>query len=123
MEIHDEYMSGSLENKPQKKTIEKPPLPGKDLIADYIKWYYESDSTVRGDKSLDMAKFMEYSYDLSEKAAPFLSNCDMGKDDICKEFMDEANKQWEIVKQQPSQIKSKEDLKDVLDDTKVTEMF
>ena len=88
MDIEEDYLSKEME----------PEVAGKDLIADYVKWYYESDSSVRDDKYLDFSKFMEYSYDLSEKAAPFLDNCDIGKDEVCQEFMDEAYKQWDIIK-------------------------
>jgi hypothetical protein len=47
-------------------------IPGINLVADYVKWYYESSFDVRGDKVLDYNKFMDFSYELSEKAAPFL---------------------------------------------------
>ena len=67
-------------------------IPGKDLVADYVKWYYEYNFDARLDQNLDYTKFMEYSYDLSEKAAPFLSNCDIGDEEICKEFKSEVNK-------------------------------
>ena len=43
---------------------------------------------------------MEFSYELSEKAAPFLRNCDLEDQDICKEFQNEAFKQWEIIKEE-----------------------
>ena len=41
---------------------------------------------------------MEFYYEVSEKAAPFLKNCDMGDEEVCKEFKKEAVKQWDIIK-------------------------
>jgi hypothetical protein len=40
---------------------------------------------------------MEFSYELSEKAAPFLNNCDIDNKEICLAFQKEANLQWRII--------------------------
>ena len=51
---------------------EETSFPGKALVAEYMNWYYDYIFEARGDKELDYSKFMEFSYELSEKAAPFL---------------------------------------------------
>ena len=40
---------------------------------------------------------MEFSYTLSEKAAPFLLNCDIDDPEVCQAFEKEVNKQWELI--------------------------
>jgi hypothetical protein len=37
---------------------------------------------------------MEFAYELSEKAEPFLSICDLDKSDECFDFKTEALEQW-----------------------------
>jgi hypothetical protein len=63
-----------------------------------MEWYWNYNFDRRGDKDLNYDKFMEFSYELSEKAAPFLENCDLDNEEICKEFHNEVNKQWEIIR-------------------------
>jgi hypothetical protein len=59
-------------------------VPGKDLVADYMQWYWNYNYEARSNKELDYTKFMEFSYELSEKAAPFLENCDLDNEEVCK---------------------------------------
>ena len=65
MQVKDQYFDDDVEM-PEFK------VPGKDLVADYVKWYYDNSFEVRDDIVLDYNKFMDFSYELSEKAAPFL---------------------------------------------------
>ena len=63
-----------------------------------MEWYWNYNFERRGDKDLDYTKFMNFSYELSEKAAPFLQNCDLEDEEVCKAFQNEVNKQWDIIK-------------------------
>ena len=77
MFVKDQYLAND---------VDEFKVPGIDLVAEYVKWYYNNSYEVRDDKVLDYNKFMDYSYELSEKAAPFLQNCNLEDEDICKEF-------------------------------------
>jgi|TARA_B110000285_G_C14897825_1_gene501728 hypothetical protein len=77
MFVKDQYLAND---------VDEFKVPGIDLVAEYVKWYYNNSFEVRDDKVLDYNKFMDYSYELSEKAAPFLQNCNLEDEDICKEF-------------------------------------
>lgn len=73
--------------------IESVEIPGEILIKDYMQWYWNYNyEGARSDKELNYDKFMEFSYELSEKAAPFLHNCDLENEELCKEFHNEVNK-------------------------------
>jgi hypothetical protein len=59
-------------------------VPGVDLVAEYVKWYYDNcfDVMLKGNIEQDYSKFIEFSYELCEKAAPSLQNCDLDDEEI-----------------------------------------
>jgi hypothetical protein len=63
MKVKTDYLSDS---------IDEVKVPGKELVGEYMKWYWDYNWSARSNKELDYSKFMEFSYELSEKAAPFL---------------------------------------------------
>ena len=69
---------------------ENPPYA--DRIKFYLEVYhdYKLHIAQKEVETLDFDMFMDFAYDLSEKAEPFLNICQLDKDDECFNFQKEA---------------------------------